>query len=497
MQTTTITVVSEVEKIPHLPRIAHYIEEQCPYFCLDMTTEVELKPGDYKDVILARDGPYLVTKQPIVPWPPAIKDTLASKPFLVFSWFMSLMAYALLVVVFFVSKDNWQKNAFFLSGMSVLNILHLLNMSVYRGKIVKAVIKRFDFWYLTGVHLLTCVGTGFLYYQSEVDLWLVCTGFGLYAITFPLVVFCIDASLASPRIRSLMMISWFLTYTVILLVAGFAAYLWSGNLVQDFVYYEFDIFFFKATAQSAMVATMGTLLLFFIKYTVLMWRGSEYVVLTFEVRSAKEAIGSVEDRYASEDRPFSDSVDFVHQSTGLTISQKSTANPDSQMEDDEPKNEEGNETILVETNTKPDSLQNDGDDPGATSDYDDMVRQEVIPDVIVRSISEGDLGGSSSAVDSLHRKASSKKVKFEIRQSLASDRRFSNAEIMQKTAPRRLARRASKSSQMSDGQRENTEFFGDIDRLTSVSFGGSSVENMSPIGGRPSQGLHRRQTREE
>jgi hypothetical protein len=305
METTSITVVSDVKYIGTLRGITKEIEARFPFYCIDMTTRVEMEPGSYRDCVVPREGPPLVEKRCVLPWSPSAHRMFSNRGAATVKVLLSAIATILLVLVFILdaglgsdstsTKSN-AKLGVFLSGALLHTVINLLDFSMYRLSIVRAVVRRFDFWYLSGMFLIEAAGLAYLFYIYGIHVAAACVGMASIGLTFPLTVLLIDASPRSKQGRSLIMVMWFVTHLGILIVVGLSNLVFDSSRINNFITFQLDAYVFKATPQSSVVMSSGTLLFFFLRYTVSMLRGSEYVMLYFEVKSAQEDIGIVAEK---------------------------------------------------------------------------------------------------------------------------------------------------------------------------------------------------------
>ena len=425
MQTTSITVVSETSRIGRLQNVAEYIETECPYLCIDMTTALENTPGVYKDVVIPTAGPVLVRKTPLLGWSPGISAVLKSTAYAWVRFLLTIISFFAVTIVFFI-KDYTDVNTrmgIFLSGALIQSLLNFLEFSNYRGKIMKEVMTKFEFWYLAVVHTVAIVGMGWLYIANDLETWCVVVGLVPYVITFPLTVFAIDGSFNSPRSRSITMMLWMAVYLAFGGGCGVLGYFSTNpNIHTYFINYQVNLYVVILTAQSAVVACTGTLVLHFAKYALMMWRGRMYVLVYFEIQTGKQEIGTI--THIDDDDIDMDAVEGNYPQGG---DEGGSGVPPPGALDASPVND--NDAVPLATTDSSGPFTALGSQPfTAGGSKISVLSADAVPNFNVTGSSESfSLGRHSSNVNFMIKRHN-------------QGRRFTNAAIMQGRAPRRKAR---------------------------------------------------------
>lgn len=294
MQTTTISVVSNLEDIHYLEGIRAYIEDECEgYVVVDMTTHIETRDGDYTGSIVSQEAAILMTKDPLFPMiPSSVADFFHTLSFNIISVLLLLVGVPLQFVSLWLDGDY--QIATFVVGCCLQIIMYVSNISIYKSKLLKKVATGFEFWYLLAVQTVTQAAGGYLFVSANLPISAVAILLGCFHISQAVFIYGIDASPYSRRAR-LVLVSFFaLSYLTVYFVARFVQYLVSEAIYEDFIGTRLDFYLFTISPQEAMMTSTLTLIVFFAKYAGCMIWGDEFVLLWFEAKNSDQEFGAIE-----------------------------------------------------------------------------------------------------------------------------------------------------------------------------------------------------------
>jgi hypothetical protein len=294
MQTTTISVVSNIEDIQFLEGIRAYIEDECEgYVVVDMTTNIETRDGDYTGSIVSQEAAILMTKDPLLPFIPApLAEFFHTLSFNIISVLLLVFGVPLQFVSLWLSGDY--QIATFVVGCSLQILMYIANISIYKSKLLKKVASGFEFWYLLAVQTVAQAAGGYLFVSANLPISAVAILLGCFHFSQALFIYGIDASPYSRRAR-LVLVSFFaLSYLTVYFVARFIQYLVAEAIYEDFIGTRLDFYLFTISPQEALMSSTLTLILFFAKYAGCMVWGDEFVLLWFEAKNSDQEFGAIE-----------------------------------------------------------------------------------------------------------------------------------------------------------------------------------------------------------
>ena len=293
MQTTSISVVSEIDDLDDLHDIRRFIEMDCPGFiCIDMTTALEEREGDYKDCVIPKQAAMLLTQEPLVPMPKALQKALSSTVFHVICGIVILVTIPFFAGALFLPREYRQTS--FITSLSIQIFIYSLNVAMFKGKVLKEVAQSFEFWYLLGVQLVAVSAGAFLYTEAGTHwaaAWILHV---LYSFSQGVFAYGIDASPWSTRVKTVFMLFFFVTYASIFVASRFVDTLLAEEAYGRFTTYSVDLGLAVVTPQQAILSAVLTLMVFYLKYAATMAiLGQEYLLVWFEARDAKQEIGEI------------------------------------------------------------------------------------------------------------------------------------------------------------------------------------------------------------